>query len=390
MRFGSVAFFKVLIKTVLAIVFFVPLVLCIVFGVLWGINNAKLEEQTAKLEQLEYDNQKLTYITEMLSGNNIATVEGFYDLYAMSGLPVDELVAYINEKNGGQAQQPSGGNNEDTSSEPSDSTAPATSDGTVDELIPSEQEQTTASSTENTTSEPEDVPVIAPTSPYASLYTDMMVTAPDKYVREEGVVYLTFDDGPSENTYSVLHYMEKYDLKCTFFVVPRRTEECYEMMRAIVNGGHSIGVHSTTHEYTEIYASVDAFLADFNEAWNMIYEATGVKTEIYRFPGGSKNDFNGDTRDAIVEEMTRRGFRHYDWNVESNDVNGATWTEMYNSIPADIANTSRAIVLMHDSAPRENTVYVLEDVIKVLLNEGYKFDKIHNDTQPIQFIGPFA
>ncbi len=385
MRFGSVAFFKVLIKTVLAIVFFVPLVLCIVFGVLWGINNAKLEEQTARLEQLEYDNQKLTYITEMLSGNNIATVEGFYDLYEMSGLSADELVAYINAQNGGQAQQPSAdnaGNNDDTtSSVPSEPVTP-------DE--PQQPEQTTASTAESTTSEPEDVPVIAPVSPYAELYTDMVVTAPENYVREEGVVYLTFDDGPSENTYSVLHYMEKYNLKATFFVVPRRTEECYEKMRAIVNGGHSIGVHSTTHEYTEIYASVDAFLADFNEAWNMIYEATGVKTEIYRFPGGSVNDFNEDTREAIVEEMTRRGFRHYDWNVESNDVNGATWTEMYNSIPADIANTSRAIVLMHDSAPRENTVYVLEDVIKVLLNEGYKFDKIHNDTQPIQFIGPFA
>lgn len=385
MRFGSVAFFKVLIKTVLAIVFFVPLVLCIVFGVLWGINNAKLEEQTARLEQLEYDNQKLTYITEMLSGNNIATVEGFYDLYEMSGLSADELVAYINAQNSGQAQQPSAdnaGNNDDTtSSVPSEPVTP-------DE--PQQPEQTTASTAESTTSEPEDVPVIAPVSPYAELYTDMVVTAPENYVREEGVVYLTFDDGPSENTYSVLHYMEKYNLKATFFVVPRRTEECYEKMRAIVNGGHSIGVHSTTHEYTEIYASVDAFLADFNEAWNMIYEATGVKTEIYRFPGGSVNDFNEDTREAIVEEMTRRGFRHYDWNVESNDVNGATWTEMYNSIPADIANTSRAIVLMHDSAPRENTVYVLEDVIKVLLNEGYKFDKIHNDTQPIQFIGPFA
>ena len=364
MRFGSVAFFKVLIKTVLAIVFFVPLVLCIVFGVLWGINNAKLEEQTARLEQLEYDNQKLTYITEMLSGNNIATVEGFYDLYEMSGLSADELVAYINAQNSGQAQQPSAdnaGNNDDTtSSVPSEPVTP-------DE--PQQPEQTTASTAESTTSEPEDVPVIAPVSPYAELYTDMVVTAPENYVREEGVVYLTFDDGPSENTYSVLHYMEKYNLKATFFVVPRRTEECYEKMRAIVNGGHSIGVHSTTHEYTEIYASVDAFLADFNEAWNMIYEATGVKTEIYRFPGGSVNDFNEDTREAIVEEMTRRGFRHYDWNVESNDVNGATWTEMYNSIPADIANTSRAIVLMHDSAPREYSVYVLEDVIKVLLNE---------------------
>ena len=184
--------------------------------------------------------------------------------------------------------------------------------------------------------------------------------------------------------------MEKYDLKATFFVVPQRTAECYAIMKQIVDSGHSIGVHSASHVYEDIYSSVEAYLADFYEAWNMIYEATGVKTEIFRFPGGSKNDFNGDTRDAIIEEMTRRGFRFYDWNVDSNDAGGATWSEMFESIPADIDGNYRSIVLMHDSAPRENTVYVLEDIIKLLIQKGYKFDRINNDTQPVQFIGPYA
>ena len=188
----------------------------------------------------------------------------------------------------------------------------------------------------------------------------------------------------------MLHYLDQYDIKATFFVVPQRTDECYALMKQIVDKGHSIGVHSASHKYEKIYASVEAYLEDFNEAWQMIYEATGVKTHIFRFPGGSKNDFNEATRDAIIEEMTRRGFRYYDWNVDSNDAGGATWTEMYNSIPADIAGNYRSVVLMHDSAQRENTVYVLEDILRVLTNEGYKFDKINNNTQPVQFIGPFA
>ena len=203
-------------------------------------------------------------------------------------------------------------------------------------------------------------------------------------------MYLTFDDGPSQNTYSVLYYLNKYNIKATFFVVPSRTDDCYAALRAIVEDGHSIGVHSATHDYEKIYASTEAFLEDFYEAWDIIYDATGVKTEIFRFPGGSVNDFNGAVRDDIIAEMTRRGFRYYDWNVDSNDAGGATWTDMYNSIPADIANNYRSIVLMHDSITRENTVYVLDDVLGVLVQEGYKFDKIHNDTRPVQFTGEFS
>ncbi|MDE6030939.1 MAG: polysaccharide deacetylase [Oscillospiraceae bacterium] len=228
-------------------------------------------------------------------------------------------------------------------------------------------------------------------SPYIAIHEDMTVTpvSAEDMVREQGTVYLTFDDGPSQNTYTILSLLRKYDVKATFFVVPRRTDECYALLRAIVNDGHSIGVHSATHDYEKIYASVEAYLDDFYEAWDIVYDATGVRTPLFRFPGGSVNDFNGDTRDAIIEEMTRRGFRYYDWNVDSNDVGGATWSEMYNSIPSDIAQTYRSVVLMHDSAPRENTVYVLEDILKVLVGEGYKLDKINENTMPVQFTGPY-
>ena len=108
------------------------------------------------------------------------------------------------------------------------------------------------------------------------------------------------------------------------------------------------------------------------------------------FRSGSVNDFNGETRDTIIGEMTRRGFRYFDWNVDSNDAGGASWSEMYNTIPSDIAQNYRSVVLMHDSAPRENTVYVLEDILKVLVWEGYKLDKINDNTMPVQFAGPYA
>lgn len=380
MQFGSVAFFKVLIKTVLCIAFFVPLVLCVVFAVL-------LWNKSAELEEVRFENEKLTYYSEIVSGEQPLTVEGFYELYSGSGLSDEDLIAYIN----GQ-----GGNADETKPQVAEKTTAQSTSSTPTEDEPEPAESAEAPETvENTdepasTDEPDDIPASQPVNEYEALYTDLTVPVPTQYVREEGTIYLTFDDGPSQNTYSVLHYLDQYGIKATFFVVPQRTEECYAIMKQIVDKGHSIGVHSTSHEYEKIYASVEDFLDDFYEAWQMIYEATGVKTHIFRFPGGSKNDFNEATRDAIIEEMTRRGFRYYDWNVDSNDAGGATWTDMYNSIPADIAGNYRSVVLMHDSAPRENTVYVLEDILRVLTNEGYKFDKINNNTQPVQFIGPFA
>ena len=369
MQFGSVAFFKVLIKTVLCIVFFVPLVLCVVFAVsLWN--------KDADLKEVQYENEKLAYQVELLSGGEELTVEGFYRIYQESGLGDAELIAYIDGKNASGEPK-----TEEQDLQPNE-TAEAVQTGKV----PSETTEPVSEEAEET----QEVPVVQPVSPYENLYEDMAVRVPTVFQREEGTIYLTFDDGPSKNTYSVLYYLEKYGIKATFFVVPQRTEECYAIMKQIVDQGHSIGVHSTTHEYDTIYASVEAYLEDFYNAWQMIYEATGVKTEIFRFPGGSINDHNGETRDAIIAEMSRRGFRHYDWNVDSNDAGGATWTDMYNSIPADIAGNYRSIVLMHDSAPRENTVWVLEDIIKLLMNEGYKFDKINYDTQPVQFLGPYA
>lgn len=383
MQFGSVAFFKVLIKTVLCIVFFVPLVLCVVFAVL-------LWNKSAEVKDIQQDNERLEYYAAILSGEREPTVKGFYDVYARSGLSDEELIEYV--LHGKDESQPAANMSGGTSA---DSSASSGSSGnSVLQTVDTTEAASSAESEANATAETNQPTQQAsqPESPYADIYPDMMVNAPAEsdYVRELGTVYLTFDDGPSDNTYSILSYLEQYNVKATFFVVPNRSEGCYAKLKAIAAAGHSIGVHSASHVYKDIYSSVEAYLDDFHEAWDIIYDATGIKTEIFRFPGGSVNDFNTETRDKIIQEMTRRGFRYYDWNVESGDVDGATWTDMYNSIPSDIANCYRSIVLMHDSNSTPNTVLVLGDVLHVLVSDGYKFDKINNDTRPVQFTGPFA
>lgn len=453
MRFGSVEFFKVLIKSVLAILFFIPLAAAVVFGVFFVKNNAQLSEVREKLKTIEDENRRLSLVADAFSKDQAGTIEGYGEIFARSGLAYSELISYVNEKNKLSARElydilsgsgltdreiitiaaskntvngesfyeimskngisdkdiitiianKSGGTIDEyyeilkecglsdadivgyiNKKNPNMSTSPVSSSGSGSSSTASGDPSSTTgtSSVPGETSEPQ--------GQYSALYEDLYVSEPPEYVREENTVYLTFDDGPSGNTYAILSYLRKSNVKATFFVVPNRSEECAATLRAIAADGHAIGVHSASHEYTKIYASVEAFLDDFYEAWDIIRDATGISTEIFRFPGGSNNDYNADTREAIIAEMSRRGFRFYDWNVDSYDVTGATWTQMYNSIPLEVNDHSRSIVLMHDATIRENTVYVLEDVIKVLLDEGYKFDKINSDTKPVQFVGPFA
>lgn len=436
MRFGSVEFFKVLIKTALSILFFVPLILAVVFGVLFVTKNAELKEA-------QKQNTALQTVADVLVAEKAGTAEDFYEIFSMSGVSYAEFIEMVNRNDKLDAQgfyrilskagvsdaniialaassrnvsgaefykimTDNGITDRDLMTAVLNNAASTEklydllkqcgmSDKDIAELsglagsgeIVSSTSTGTGSSSQSASSS-SDKPVDNPDSsdsPYAALYPDMYVTAPTTYFREKGTVYLTFDDGPNENTADKLYILRSRGVKATFFVVPDRSAACTQRLKAIVADGHAIGVHSTSHEYKEIYASVEAYLKDFYEAWDTIYDATGVKTEIFRFPGGSKNDYNEATRDAIIKEMTRRGFRYYDWNVDSGDAAGANWTQMHNSIPRDIEDKYRSIVLMHD---RTNATLVLDDVISVLLSEGYKLDKINNDTQPVQFIGPFA
>ncbi len=225
--------------------------------------------------------------------------------------------------------------------------------------------------------------------PYMELYPELYAENPPASFKEDsGTVYLTFDDGPSDRTSDILEILGRYDIKATFFVCGGEDEKSQQLMRDIVNAGHTIGIHSISHDYEKIYSSVESYLDDFNETYTCIYNATGVKPQIFRFPGGSINNYNRFTYMQIIAEMTRRGFVYYDWNVSGEDaVRGADWTSIYNNIMSGIkSNTAdRAIVLLHDSQSKENTVFVLEDIIDRLLEDGYKFDKLDNTVNPATF-----
>lgn len=186
------------------------------------------------------------------------------------------------------------------------------------------------------------------------------------------VIYLTFDDGPSAYTGQLLDVLSKYNVKATFFVVNTGYTDILSRMAA---EGHSIGIHSATHDYDKIYASEDAFFADLYQMQDIIAAKAGVTTTLMRFPGGSSNmvsSFNPGIMTRLTEEVERRGFQYFDWNVSSGDA-GEVYTtdEVLANVAEGCCGRSISVVLQHDS--KGFSVDAVEEIIKWGLDNGFTF-----------------
>jgi len=224
-------------------------------------------------------------------------------------------------------------------------------------------------------------------SAYNYLYPDMHVAPPTEKNIYKKTLFMTFDDGPSANTISVLDTLKAHDIKATFFVVGSKiNDDTKAIIERMVAEGHTIGVHTTSHVYKTIYASVENYLEDFNTTYNKIYEITGTYPEIFRFPGGSKNSYNKDTIGSIVKEMKARGFTYYDWNISAGDTAPKPTKEsVYANAAAGLGITNRnAILLMHDTS--KISASALDDVINAYKNAGFTFAPLNKNVKPIVYI----
>ncbi|MCH5344427.1 MAG: N-acetylmuramoyl-L-alanine amidase [Acetatifactor sp.] len=196
-------------------------------------------------------------------------------------------------------------------------------------------------------------------------------------------MYLTFDDGPSEeNTNAVLDILKERGIHATFFVIGENVRSHPEVAQRIVAEGHTIGIHCNSHKYEDIYASVDSYLADFEEAYQIVYETTGVKAELFRFPGGSINSYNGKVYQEIIEEMEERGFIYYDWNASFEDaVRKPNAEKLIQNAVSSTLGRKKVVMLAHDVIYA--TTLCLEDVLDSL--PEYRMLPLSADVEPVQF-----
>ncbi len=207
------------------------------------------------------------------------------------------------------------------------------------------------------------------------------VAMPAAVTPAEKTIYLTFDDGPGPYTGRLLDVLDKYKVKATFFVTAQDSRY-YDLIGRAFRAGHSIGVHSSSHNYNTIYSSEYAFFEDFFNMEEVIKAQTGEYTRLFRFPGGSSNTvsrFNPGIMSRLTQAMNNMGYQYYDWNVSSGDAGETTKTsQIIQNIKDGCAQHKASVVLQHDI--KDFSVAAVESVIQWGQSNGYSFKALQLDS----------
>lgn len=197
------------------------------------------------------------------------------------------------------------------------------------------------------------------------------------------VCYLTFDDGPSENTLKILNILNQANAKATFFVISTSN---LDYIKKADEAGHAIGLHANSHEYGAIYKSEDAYFNDLATISNKVKNLIGKESKLLRFPGGSSNTASRKYKKGIMSTLTKaveaKGYAYFDWNVDSGDASGnnIAVSKLVNNIKNSTSGTRDICVLMHDTAAKDTTVEALPQIICYLRGLGYRFEALTTDS----------
>lgn len=237
---------------------------------------------------------------------------------------------------------------------------------------------------------PSEEQIDIPVEPEEPEHEEEQVVSEEEDEKEEVVVrkvYLTFDDGPSENTDKILDVLAEYDVKATFFVIGKTKDYYIPMYQRIVEEGHSLGMHSFSHEYTDIYDSVENFRKDLHKIQDYLYDVTGQVINLYRFPGGSSNGYCRTDINDYLTYLRDYNISYFDWNVSSEDASEYKLTkeEIVDNVISRVDKYETVVVLFHDAAYRDTTVEALPEIIeKIQAMENTVILPITDETELVQ------
>ena len=187
-------------------------------------------------------------------------------------------------------------------------------------------------------------------------------------------VYLTFDDGPGSQSGKILDILKKNHVKATFFVTGKEDASSKKIYQRIVKEGHTLAMHSYSHIQDVIYDSKEAFEKDLKQINRCLYEATGVHTKFYRFPGGSSTQNTSLPIQNFIDVLKKNHYLYLDWNVISPDINNANSTkeQVVTGVMQGADAYDTAVVLMYDVADKPMTVKALPSIIKQIKAKNYE------------------
>ncbi len=222
---------------------------------------------------------------------------------------------------------------------------------------------------------------------YQTKYPNLYATRPESTVNPGNKVYLTFDDGPSDNTIRILDVLKENNIKATFFLQGKNVAMHPNIVKRIVDEGHAIGIHTNTHDYTQVYQNVDTFLSDYDKCLAEIEAITDYPVSVTRHPGGSINHYNASIYEEINSELLRRGFVYFDWNIDSGDSSQSKQSPqtIIGEVNYNMARNTPSIILMHDGTSQSYAAEILPELIAGIKANGGQFDVLTNAVPPVAF-----
>lgn len=204
----------------------------------------------------------------------------------------------------------------------------------------------------------------------------------------KSVIYLTFDDGPSQySTPKILDILKKNEVPATFFVI-NYDKKGEKLIKREITEGHQIAIHGYSHEYSEVYKSEKAYMQNLKKMQDKLYKTLGYRIWNTRFPGGSSNlvsrHYSKGIMSRLVKTVDDAGFAYFDWNVSSADAGGASnSSQVYRMVISGLKKNRDNIVLMHDFSGNNKTIGALESIIRYGKKHGYEFRCISDSTNQV-------
>ena len=203
------------------------------------------------------------------------------------------------------------------------------------------------------------------------------------YKSETKRVFLTFDDGPSSNvTPIVLDTLKAENIKATFFLLGSRVELNPELVKREFDEGHYLASHGYSHVYSQIYASSQSVLDEYNNCIAAIRNAIGMadyNPHLFRFPGGYWGGKYADIKKEAATLLDENNIAHIDWNALTSDAAGAKTTEEFIAeLDKTVPKHNSVVVLMHDAGGKKATAEALPTIISYFRNQGFEFDNFYS------------
>ena len=202
------------------------------------------------------------------------------------------------------------------------------------------------------------------------------------YHSETKRAFLTFDDGPSSVTPTILEVLKQENVKATFFVLGSNVKQRPEMVKRIYEEGHYLANHGYTHIYSSIYASPQAVLEEFKQCNEAVRDAIGVPeyhSHLFRYPGGLTGGKYAEIKNEAKELLLQNDIVNVDWNALTGDAETKEPTIEYEikKIQETVANKSSVVILLHDAQAKKVTAEALPQLISYLKEKGYEFKNFY-------------